>query len=660
MFTYQLGDMVRIFREDRGLTQIQLAEQLVPPTNRSVIAHLEQGRRIPESEVLTRLCRHLNIPQAYWEPFLDKNAVRVAEFESVLSELVGVPLALDALDAATQITARTEILSLLDQDFTTDQTYDTFRSLLVYYGVMPIGRALFARYFDADTFRSLDAFRRAIAKYQQDSIRLFSTFEDAYTTLALAPDLAVHLDALKRRDDEPYRRRAEWHRIQDIPDEHLPDLGYIAAARVRQESAERTAVSRFLKELAASIREDGPSALDNVGEKKKRKMDSLLRKFDPSSRHSLFSKLFLPDPDQLERKAEQIGPKEESDLKRMALTQEHAQQNLANYLSADYLDVYVATSMRSDADFVSVNRFVRSLFSHDDVRPLKLRYFNPTQSWIDDRVAKGLVEALMLKRASVTIYMAQKDDTFGKDSEASVALGQGKPVIVYVPKLVVPELEIDTEILWRSSRNHLEQRVVEEGSDEDRDIDETVDQEALLGRLLSIRLLKADADVFAKIAVNHWADFDLYGEDSRIETPEQRAAYRAWLDEVTKKGVVAPLPESLKEAFTSILVATALRFERRAKIFREVHPLALQVILSSGVLNGILVARSVGSCAELLRALVRNELQLELRVDDFNYRLIEVTTDSTVRVISKHRLLRNAFAAFYSLTLGTHNQSNTR
>ena len=65
---------------------------------------------------------------------------------------------------------------------------------------------------------------------------------------------------------------------------------------------------------------------------------------------------------------------------------------------------------------------------------LNLRYFNPTQSWIDDRIAKGLVEALMLRRATVTIYMAQKTDTFGKDSEASVALGQGRPVIVYVPK----------------------------------------------------------------------------------------------------------------------------------------------------------------------------------------------------------------------------------
>jgi len=91
-----------------------------------------------------------------------------------------------------------------------------------------------------------------------------------------------------------------------------------------------------------------------------------------------------------------------------------------------------------------------------------------------------------------------------------------------------------------------------------------------------------------------------------------------------------------------------MRFERRAKIFREIHPLALQVILSSGVLNGILVARSVESCAMLLGQLVKNELALELKVDDDNYRLVEKTTQSTIRVISRNQLLRNAFVTFYT------------
>jgi hypothetical protein len=41
----------------------------------------------------------------------------------------------------------------------------------------------------------------------------------------------------------------------------------------------------------------------------------------------------------------------------------------------------------------SFSAFVRNLSSHEDIHPPKLRHFNPTQLWIDDRVAKGLVEA---------------------------------------------------------------------------------------------------------------------------------------------------------------------------------------------------------------------------------------------------------------------------
>jgi len=53
-------------------------------------------------------------------------------------------------------------------------------------------------------------------------------------------------------------------------------------------------------------------------------------------------------------------------------------------------------------------------------------------------------------------------------------------------------------------------------------------------------------------------------------------------------------------------------------------------------------------CAEILYRLVRNELQLDLHKDELNYRLVERLTGSTVRVISRHSLLRNAFGVFYS------------
>jgi hypothetical protein len=90
-----------------------------------------------------------------------------------------------------------------------------------------------------------------------------------------------------------------------------------------------------------------------------------------------------------------------------------------------------------------------------------------------------------------------------------------------------------------------------------------------------------------------------------------------------------------------------MRFEKRAKIFKEVHPLALQVILSSGVLNGIIVVRSADSCAKIIRGLIENKLSLELRKDEDNYKLIEKNTGSTIRVISRHKLLSNAFSTYY-------------
>lgn len=643
----ELGLMIQAFRSDKGLTQAQLGETIQPSVSRTTIALLEQGRRLPDPEVIERVCAILGMPGRYWKGFLDRNYRRVAEFEDVLSELVGIPVTLATLDPAASRTAHDHILSLLDRDLTTEQTFDTFASLLVYYGVPPVSWLFFARYFNADSFRTEQSFRNAVATYQRDAIRLYSTFRDAYIRMATAKEPSALLAPLAPRNDEAFRRRTEWSKISALEEDRLADLGYIAVERVRKESAERTAIRNYLLELAKDIRAEGPPALAKSSDKRRRKMDSLLRKFDPGSRHSLFSPLFLPDPDQLERKAEQIGPKEETDLARMEETQRIAQQNLAHYLAADYLDVYVATSMRTETDFVSVNRFVTALFTHDAVRPLKLRYFNPTQSWIDDRVAKGLVEALMLRRASLTIYMAQKEDTFGKDSEASVALGQGKPVIVYVPKLSIPEVDVDTEILGKATREQLEAEIRTEGGSDESDFDETVDREALHGRLLSIRLARADDLALTRAVQRHWADFDLYGEDVRIDVVDERATYRAWLDRVIKdKTAIAP-PRVVRERLISILVATALRFERRARIFREVHPLALQVILSSGVLNGILVSRSVESCAELIRALIKNELDLEMVVDDLNYRLVEQSTGSTIRVISQHQLLRNAFATFY-------------
>ena len=166
---------------------------------------------------------------------------------------------------------------------------------------------------------------------------------------------------------------------------------------------------------------------------------------------------------------------------------------------------------------------------------------------------------------------------------------------------------------------------------------------------------KATDDELGETARQTWADFDLHSEAERIEDPHQkadatgalRAEYRQWLDAVLAHKQHALTFKRIRPHVIGIFVANAIRFEQRAKLFREIHPLALQVILSSGVLNGIIVGRSVEQCAEILANLVQNDLKLELTKDEHNYRLIEKLTGSTIRVISRHRLLRHAFQSFY-------------
>ena len=364
------------------------------------------------------------------------------------------------------------------------------------------------------------------------------------------------------------------------------------------------------------------------------------------------SPLFVPNPAELEAEASRIL-RDEKDVAEMENTQSIALRNLSNYVSADYIDVYVATSMRKDSDYISVNRFVSNLFHHEEISPLRLRYFNPTQSWIEDRVAKGLVEALMLRRADVTVYMAQKEDSFGKDSEASVALGQGKPVIVFVPKLSYTSdagVPLDSEELILADDSTLTTIIKTEGKAAEAEVDETLDHAGLFSQTLTIRLRNLTEAQLGEIVRLHWADFGLLDEAERIKGENdtvRQDSYTNWVKALAGGKKPPALDEQLREDVIRILVATTVRLEKRAEVFREVHPLALQVILSTGVLNGILVARSVDSCAKLLKGVLKNEFDLELEIDDDNYRLVEKSTRSTIRVISRNALLVNALNNLY-------------
>ncbi len=111
---------------------------------------------------------------------------------------------------------------------------------------------------------------------------------------------------------------------------------------------------------------------------------------------------------------------------------ELALENTKFYLSmVGDLDVYVATSMRTRADFRNMAETCYRIFGHEKLQSLGLRYFDPTLSAAAGHEDKGIIECLMVKCAKALVYCAGDKDSYGKDAEAAMALSLGKPVIFF-------------------------------------------------------------------------------------------------------------------------------------------------------------------------------------------------------------------------------------
>lgn len=289
--------------------------------------------------------------------------------------------------------------------------------------------------------------------------------------------------------------------------------------------------------------------------------------------------------------------KDESDEEAKALERRRqdvvatAEQNHHAYLASDHLDVYVATSMRERHEFASVNRLAGEIFGHPLLRSLKLRWFDPTQAYCKDRVDKGLSEALMLRRASCTIYLAQESDTLGKDSELASTLAQGKPVVSFIPR---------------------------------------VDDEQF-GRMLEDLEKTRSDDLPAALL-----------EQLQIFSPRD-----AWTDREVMNWCAGPGSIDQKRLRQRLRDSMEAHYDRRARTLRDSHPLGIQVNLETGVATGVLVVRTVSECAELVRRILTQTVQFDLEDND-NYTLLrEKISQSIFRVMTRDTMLTNTFWNFY-------------
>lgn len=288
-----------------------------------------------------------------------------------------------------------------------------------------------------------------------------------------------------------------------------------------------------------------------------------------------------------------------ADAKALARVREKGIRNHRAYLISDHIDVYVATSMRRRHEYLEVAAFTNEVFKHEPIRDMKLRWFDPTQAYCSDRIDKGLAEALMLKRAKCTLYLAQELDTLGKDSELASTLAQGKPVIAFVP---APNEKEIADSVGRLARLYSQS----EGS-------------IILERLQAI------------------------------------SPNLAWVDSQVRRWLDTPTDMDQERAVDLLVKATRDHYDKRAEMLRESHPLGIQVNLDTGVANGVLVVRSSEDCAKLIFRIVTRSLEFRIEMNSLNgldyHVLRETISNSIFRVMTGDAMLTNSFWNYYLETV---------
>ena len=300
---------------------------------------------------------------------------------------------------------------------------------------------------------------------------------------------------------------------------------------------------------------------------------------------------------------------------RLSSVRATARMNQDVYLTWDHMDVYFAASMRKAWEYQDLFDFISALMGSQEIADLDLRHFDPTQCYMENRVDKGLVESLMLKRAECTVYSVQDTDTLGKDSELAATLAQGKTVIAYVPKI------------------------------------EPVQRAAIL--------VKADP-----LTIYERMKFVLYADErlSRELSDEDYEFLKSFqgLDDYVQSCIWLSLPDvdgiaRFREACAAeierlcrIIADSEKRiYDKRARTLIEAHPLAIQINLQTGVANGVLVVRTIQECARLLKKVLDGSMEFHLEEKPDMWYLREQISGCVYRVVTKNRKLTNCFWNFY-------------
>ena len=531
---------------------------------------------------------------------------------------------------------------LLEQVLTDDrQVLDCsqFNELLLIVNKDRVTKFFFEYFFGSTC--TVAAIEAGVKRFQKTAMLCFGNFIFAYHTLSRvnnAGELKAHIgdycrDASNLLTELKSRRNAILN-IIEIPEERTPLLGYLSSGEIRQERRIATDLSKKLLPPSSDW-DDLLFALNAMRQQVKHEkkevavVNSSIRLIEKFRRSSPDAK---PVDLQSRIEGESVGINEKYRI--LEATEADGNKNTDTYLTWDYMDIYFATSMRTASEYRDLYEFVSRLMKQPitmlpqhlkntapdlegkSLKELNVRHFDPTQSYDSNRINKGLVEALMLKRAACTVYSVQDTDTLGKDSELAATLAQGKPVIAYAPKVNIEEKT---------------------------------------NRLFELR----PADLKVRLQFILYADErDLSPEDTsyllnfltRLEEFESEMLWKSIIDETALTRFRQQNEEDLRK-FCRILATSEERiYNKREDTLRNIHPLAIQVNLDTGVANGVLIVREIEECANLLLRVLTNTMEFDDPEYDSKmdcWLLKESLTKSIFRVVTKNQKLTNCFWNFY-------------
>jgi len=530
----------------------------------------------------------------------------------------------------SQLNSIQAIYPLLVEKYEGDEygKYDLLNRILLTIGIKPASPDFFKIIFQGIDFSDTEQIKLAVEKFRQICMLDYGNFRYGYKVLK------DNVPLLQRKwtkyfpdnngiksAEKNYLARPRPVGLIPVDPDRLFSLGHLAVDEAIKINKNRQQLKKFLQHALNNKCQDISSVL-SLAKKRGINLQDLVGKVAIPEAENLcpekitdFSSNYRNIMNKVLSKCAIVEDKQIMEIQRKG------KLNADTYLAMHDLDVYVATSMRDSRELITNWKFVNSLF-HDQLAEWHIRYFDPTQKFLGDRIQEGLMECLMIMRAKVTIYNAQETDTFGKDAELGVTLAQGKPAIVYVARLF--ENNQKMKILYD---------LIDKGSEQ-------------TAKQLASSII--ESDLFNSTQKEQFPDY--------IATKNTIIDYligtvgREYIEELDEYVISSELMRNGNEIpdkhndLIDALIKLISRLEKRALVFREFHPLSLQTSPTDGVARGVMVTRDIETTAEVLKSILTNNIKYKIKLDDKgNWILRDERTGSPLRVVANNIILTTAF-----------------